>query len=456
MIASLHASEKKFLLILFVMSFLVRAFIFTSVIQKDKNAWFYPDSEQYDTNAWQLAQGQGNNNLDGTPQMYRLPGYPLFLAGCYKLFGHDVTSALWIQIILASLIPLLIFFLSLVLFPAQMLLAKTAGLLAAVHIGFGLYAGMLATESLSLIALLCFFIMFFRDDAQNAGSSFLVGCVLGLASLIRPIGVYTVFVSIILLFFGHVLFVQCIKNGLAFFAGWVLVVSPWLIRNFLLTGALFFHTLPGLHFLQYSAAYVVMERDSSGYGDARPMLLKQWDDEVSDQEKKHGRRLDEYERSVIAQGIAFDYMKRYPWYTAKTSLIQMIKTCCSLYCAQTLLSDSGKWPDYTKDTMFGTKVKRFLFPEVKHNVLIGLIYAEIICMLAMMLGLFFFVMRLLFDPVCRKSFVKVVPFMLMFVFITLAYGCARLRFPIEPCIIIFSAAGWLWMYGNMRTSTSIF
>lgn len=149
-------------------------------------------------------------------------------------------------------------------------------------------------------------------------------------------------------------------------------------------------------------------------------------------------------------------MKQNPWYTIKTSLIQIIKTCCSLYTAQTLLSDSGIWPDYTRDTTLWTKMKRFLIPQVKHRMLILLIYWEIINFAMMILGVLCFLIACYIKRSWRSIFFTAAPYMFMFVFITLAYGCARLRFSIEPFIIIFSGAGWVWVYSLMRGKRNIF
>lgn len=442
-------THHRYLLVLFIVSCAIRAAIFVFLMSKGDNCWFYPDSVQYETAAQQLTFGKGFTNPDGSPQFLRLPGYPLFLAANYKIFGVNIHTALWVQLFLAGFIPILIFLFACVLFPSSIMVAKIAGIIAALHAGFMIYASMIATETLSLIALLIFFIHFFSKK-YRFNDYVISGILLGLASLIRPIGVYTLVVSLIIIFFrnGQRLYSDRAKHVIIFSCAWLITVSPWLMRNFLLTGAIFFHTLPGLHFLQYSAAYVLMERDQVSYGDVRPALLQEWDSAIHKQEIQNNVVLNEYEKCRIAEKIAFGYMVRYPWYTIKTSVVQMVKTCFSLYSSQVLLSDSGVWPEYTRTTSLLTKIKRFLNPYVKTPLLRWVIYWEIVSFMFLLCGFLLFLFQICYVATWRKQFFMVLPYIMMFVFITLAYGCARLRFPIEPFLIIFSGAGWVWILNH--------
>lgn len=442
--------HRNFLLFLFFSSFLVRALFFMSFTRHNKNAWIYFDSDQYQTVAQHITHGEGISLEPNTPEFYRLPGYPLFLAGIYTMFGEHVQVALWIQLILASFIPMLIFLLSLTLFPAQYLLAKIAGLVACFHLGFVLYAGMLATESLCVFFLLLFFIFFF-GALYNFSSAhlFQAGIFLGLASLMRPIGHYLVLLAILMIIY---FMKQKIKNSMLFSAGWLLIISPWLIRNFLLTGALFFHTLPGLHFLQYTAAHIVMQRDHIEYPQARRLVLAQWDHMIATKELH--KKLNDYERCVLGEKLAFEYIKRYPWYACKYSLIELFKTCAGLYSAVILLADTGKWPDYGSGATWMQKVKRFLFPEVEHSFLKPIIYWEIILFFLMMLGMMFFMYGALYDKQMLQCAFVTFPFIMLLIVLTLAYGGARLRMPCEPLLIICAVAGWLYLLGKKHDASA--
>ena len=124
---SVIKKEKKFLIFLFFISFIIRALFFYLFLSKDEN-YLVADSQPYHCLAERIASGNGITNLDGTPQFFRLPGFPLFLATGYKLFDFDIEKALWLQVILACFIPILVFCLSLILFPSYVLLAKISSI----------------------------------------------------------------------------------------------------------------------------------------------------------------------------------------------------------------------------------------------------------------------------------------------------------------------------------------
>ena len=159
MIATAIKTNKLFLLGLLALSLIVRVLFFGGYLAKNER-FVHDDSHEYHMMATQLAAGQGYNTPQGTPYVYRLPGYPLFLSLCYRLLGVSRVSALWVQVALAAVIPLLIFLLSLVLFPGYVLLAQAASLWSALSIGFVLHAGSLMSESLFIIFLLLFLASF--------------------------------------------------------------------------------------------------------------------------------------------------------------------------------------------------------------------------------------------------------------------------------------------------------
>ncbi len=291
-ISNIFKSKTFFLLSLFLFSLLIRTLVFNFYLSKNQNYW-QVDSNTYHKIAQGIASGQGIS-VDGYPNFYRLPGYPLFLSLYYKIFVSDTKKALWMQIILASLIPLLIFFLSLALFPANlgapfvvslsnqtngMVIAKCTSVYSAVHLGLVLYSGFFMSETLFIFCFLLFAFLFFssfhlflcRQDKKYFGFTFAMcpeeicsgpgfqelaarveiaeerkfkhqifkklffaGIFLGLASLIRPVGHYLIVLSIIMLFFSRDTWKDKIKNSLILSLGWLIPVSFWLIRNYLL------------------------------------------------------------------------------------------------------------------------------------------------------------------------------------------------------------------------------
>jgi len=503
----IKSRDTRFIWGLFVLACVIRLVFFLVFTCKSENYLIHFDSAQYINLAENIYMGKGITNTDETPQFYRLPGYSIFLALCYKIFGHDYIYVLFVQIMLASLIPILIFYLARMLFPKKIRIAQVSSIISCIHVGFVLYAGMIATETLFTLFFLGFLIAFFKALEQYSSKQFfLAGILLGCASMIRPVGIFILVLAVVLAIFFAFVFPSTSsptpigdpgktpnlnprdinsnferknvsiawipgqarddvresvalvgkklypRNIVLLIFGWLIIVIPWLARNFILSGFIFFHTLPGLHFLQYSATKIIMQTSTHDktYVQARKRVLSQWDDAIKKQENNLGRSLHEYEKCVIGEKITYGYMKQYPMLGLKNACIEMLKTCCALYSAQIIISDTGVWPDYGPGVSFLTKIKRFLLPEVNHKYLIPIIYWDILVTILILLGCLGFVCLSIFDSRLRMQVFKLAPFIALMILLTLAYGCARLRLPIEPLLLILATSCGFFMFDIKR------
>lgn len=195
------SKEKRFLGLLLGISLAVRALIFSGYLGKEWRFWQVDSSGSHHVGV-ALAQGNGFTQADGKPKFLRLPGSPLFIAASYSLLGPSVQKMLWAQIVQASLIPLLIFILTIFLFPGHVLLARMTGLYSSLHLGLVLYSGFVMSESLFLfffLLFLCFLIPWLHPfpciKKKQHGNLFIAGFMLGCASIIRPVGLYLVLLS---------------------------------------------------------------------------------------------------------------------------------------------------------------------------------------------------------------------------------------------------------------------
>ncbi|MBD3273083.1 hypothetical protein GF385_01905, partial [Candidatus Dependentiae bacterium] len=153
--------NKKFLILIFCLSLVLNFLFFHFFLKQNKDYW-RGDTPWYDEIAVQIANGNGIKTFDGIDSYYRVPGYSIFLAACYKIFNFDKISAILIQIILSAFIPILIFFLSICLFPSNLLLAKLSSFLFCFNFGNWLYSGVLMSESIFLLLFLIFLILFLK------------------------------------------------------------------------------------------------------------------------------------------------------------------------------------------------------------------------------------------------------------------------------------------------------
>jgi hypothetical protein len=488
-----------FIFLLFFTAFIVRSCVFYFYLSKNDNHW-QVDSNTYHEIAVQIVQGNGVSTSENTKNFYRLPGYPFFLSIYYKLFGVDRKNVLWMQIFLASFIPVLIFFLCLVLLSKNLFIAKMVSLYSVLHLGLVLYSGFFMTESLFIFFLLLFFIFFFYErhlffcsvknivkktsglvkkkrnsfafhaincypfsscmnevqeinldsneniELEQKRNRFLLyaGFFLGIASLIRPVGHYFVVVPTILLLLFRGSFSKKIGNCLILNIAWLVPVSFWLIRNYLLLGYLFFHTLPGGHFLYLSAARTVMYAHDVSYEKARNFLSKEAFKKVKGEQKKLGKKLSEIEICNVYENIAKKYFKKYPFITAKNWLTDMMRTSLSLYSAELLYIESEKKEvDYfNKKRTIPDFFKKYLFPHVKSMWLKILIYAEIFLFFLVLLGFLGFLLLSIMKFITKRKvqwmclMIRILPCILFFVVISLSGGYARMRLPIEYLLFI--------------------
>ncbi len=487
---------KWFLVGLFIFSFLVRAAVFTVYLSKNSN-YLQVDSNTYNLIATQIAKGNGFCDEKGIPNFYRLPGYPVFLSVYYKIFGTDSKNVLWVQILIAALIPLLIFFLSCILFPKNILLAKCVGIYSSIHLGLVLYSGFLfclsihlffckenqhkSTASKKLCRYLCLpepiattepYLMLFEDifeseqnemlnclykspnEIKTSRNIFFAGLILGLASLVRPVGHYLIVLSLLLLVLSREDLMQKTNQGLTLIFGWLIPVSFWLLRNFLLTGYIFFHTLPGGHFLYFSASRIVMQENNLSYEQAKDFLRNQVDNLTKKEEQLKKRNLSEIERCYIRENLAKKYFKCHPGMAIKLWLTDTFRTAFSLFSAELIYLESDRTePDYfNKDRTLSSMFKKYLFPKTDKPLLSWLVRLEIFIFLLMWIGLLLGFFKIFMA--CIKSWsssanratlcswVRSIALIKFFIIIGLAGGYARMRLPAEPFLIILSLSFW--------------
>lgn len=492
------------LALLVVAAFAFRAVVFWGYLAHDNRYW-QVDTATYETLAQELAVNNRFATPDGTPNVYRLPGYPLFLATVYKVVNNPL-AALWVQIFLASFIPLLVFFLAGVLFPGRRRTAWAAALITTVHLGYVLYAGFMMTETLFLLFFLGFLIVFFRvallagrrnpkhSDSVICSNStsaarfydllalnpaargqafvqfyddmiepeiayaccmrhpedsdgleiFFAGMLLGLASLIRPVGHYLMIVAaVILLFAGRDRFKQLGECVVLSF-GWFVVVGAWLLRNALLFGHVFFHTLPGGHFLYLSAARVVAADQNISYQKARAQLRSIIQEREAAAIENMGRKLDQYEVCSLHEKLAIETFRHAPLTALKFWVQDMARTTLSLYSAELLYLESARnqIPYFATGRPIKDWFMRYLQPQTDKLWLKILIWSETLFHLLLLLGTTLFCVRALLRRSYRavNVFWLVMPFAALFVVLALSGGYARMRLPMEFLMIILACS----------------
>ena len=196
-------------------------------------------ADDYDRLALNLALGNGYRyGADLAPTLMREPGYPFFLAGVFTLFGYSIEAARFANMVLVALTSALVMGLGntlgvdrrLAALAALLFIAHPAIVIAAARGGFEIF----------LIFLMTAFVLATLHAVRTPELKryALVGLLLGLVVLTRSTMLYFAIIIV-----GYIWWMTRLQaddaTGLRY-GGTVLIVaalvlSPWVIRNYVLT-----------------------------------------------------------------------------------------------------------------------------------------------------------------------------------------------------------------------------
>ena len=222
--------EKKRLILLFVFAVvfgLVISFIFR---QKINPAVLFIDSMAYKAIALNIIEHGNFSDPDQTsPNNFRTPGYPLWLALIYLIFG-SFKYAIPIGIIVFSFTAPLAYLIARELFNEK--IAWLSGLLVALEPWATFLTGTIMSEQLFMPLFLLSVYLFIRYLKQNSHVFLYFSAgLLGICALTRPNALYLWPVFAIFVFFKKNGFLKSLRiAGLASLI-FLLVIAPWLIRN---------------------------------------------------------------------------------------------------------------------------------------------------------------------------------------------------------------------------------
>jgi len=195
------------------------------------------DSAEHDILAQNLAEGYGYCYYAGVPTSYRPPLYPFYLSIIYRLFGHKYYVAYLFESLIGSLTTIMIYLISIQFFTPRV--AKIASLICAMYPTYIQMVTELMTENLFtfLVALFIFGVILLKSRG-NATVIVLTGVVLGLSALCRATMLPIIFLFPLCGAFSDENTVRGFRKAL-----WVSVIalgvmSPWVVRNYIVHNAL--------------------------------------------------------------------------------------------------------------------------------------------------------------------------------------------------------------------------
>lgn len=188
------------------------------------------------------------------PETFRTPLYPLLIA-LISFLTHSFWALFVVHAVLVGLIVYLSIKIGELLLPPQT--ARIAGII------FGISSGPLISTVMGLGSDLLYtllftyaaFFLFISLERPQKKNMIAMGILLGLATLTRPVGILAsipLFLAIFLIPVVHRIHIRYFALSVACF---VLVLSPWYIRNASLSGSFFLSTIPAYNFAYYNAVW---------------------------------------------------------------------------------------------------------------------------------------------------------------------------------------------------------
>jgi 4-amino-4-deoxy-L-arabinose transferase-like glycosyltransferase len=235
-----------------------------------------PDSGEYDRLAWNLVAHGEYSLAEGapwTPDLTRTPVFPLLVACCYNIAGHEPAFAVAAQVLLSMITAVLVYAIGRRFFDATT--ALVASILLAVDPLSIRYSILLLSETLFtlLLAASLYCLLAYQRKAQP-GWVAAITLLTGLLILCRPIAILWPFA--LLPVFGWIAWRE--KSGQplvhygVFLAGTFAMLSTWIVRNYRVGGIAVLSTVQGINLYYYRAALTLADEQNLYFADAQQLL----------------------------------------------------------------------------------------------------------------------------------------------------------------------------------------
>lgn len=201
----------------------------------------------------------------------RTPGYPAMIAAIFAVFGDSIQAIVILQI-LVSVVGVVICYQI-----GRRLIGTTAGFLAALLFAVdpvsSLWAVHVQNETLFTFLLLLFMLLWLRSiRLQDAVATGAAGLLLGLATLVRPAGLYLPFLLLPAYLFVSAPWKQRWYSSVLLVGGALLPVLLWMGHNYRQAGIAELSVIEGKELLYCRAAGAVAESDGTTRWDAATEL----------------------------------------------------------------------------------------------------------------------------------------------------------------------------------------
>ena len=222
-----HIKQHHLMLVIFLLALIIRL-IFVIPSKNIPSS----DAASYDSLGLSLSKGDGYVNADGSPNSFRPPFYPAFLAIIYKFFGHSYPAVRVIQSIIGAIACVLIFLIAGRIGGSSM--GFLSSFLFAAYPPFIKSAELLLTELFfTFILLLIIFYLFKIQEHIRNKDCIILGILLGIGLLTRSMMIlFPFFIIPVFIYSKKGPLLNIFKKYMIVLLFLGLTVLPWIIRNY--------------------------------------------------------------------------------------------------------------------------------------------------------------------------------------------------------------------------------
>lgn len=473
-------------LTLFALAFAVRAGVFYFYIAPAER-YCQPDTGDYHFTAITMNKGLGMHRLDGRPFFWRTPGYPLYLSAFYDKnqqispkfsdYQESHHAAIWFQIFVCSLLPLLFFALAFTL-TNSIVIAWIMALIGTFHMGFVLASTFLLTDALASILFILFLIFFYKgfcwpeeqklEETSEAKKNqpgkpryrLFIWAALMLAAYtwLRPMGQFVAIIAAILPLFSTLGWKIKLKQIALFLGVFALTIFPWFLRNYQLTGHWFFCPLFGLYLNSFNAPKILARTADIPLTEAHKRLQHDAGYYIAKEQERAA--LEGSGRVVVDELVclesALPIIFEHPGYFFYDWFVEVCKTTFDLYASQLVAfaANCFRWDPIVE--YLDEKIEKALWTQPMEWWMRLLAWLEFLSSLVVwagiLAGLWLFIIRALYIKnsslfhsygyLWLKTGLLIGAVLMQ----TGGFGYARLRLPVEPLMLILGITFWWWWF----------
>ncbi len=268
------------------------------------------DAPGYRALALRILSGQRLKALGS----YRTPGYPVLQAVVYKLFGDRPWVVLLLQIAANILTLFLLYRLAASWFNQKAALA--AALLYAFEPHAILYACELYSDAVFTTTVIASLLLFHKAlTTRKAAYYFVTGLLVGVATLIRPVGEFLpVALTVLTIVYFRNKWAVALRGSAVLILGFIVAIAPWLYRNYREYDALALTSVSGDMLLNWEVAYTESAQTGKPVAQIRSGFAKL----VAKNEAS--RSSNPFTISGVQKALALHYIERHPFVCAKAGI----------------------------------------------------------------------------------------------------------------------------------------